>query len=88
MIQDGQCTYNVRLRRVHATFDAVDKQSVLHNLILCICSLSYAACNAHAPYCHRDKVLKNICSSLQPCTPEDGHNGARNILSYWFINKS
>ena len=33
-------------------------------------------------------VLKTICSSLQPCTPEDGHNGARNMLSYWFINKS
>ena len=33
-------------------------------------------------------VLKTICSSVQPCTPEDGHNGARNMLSYWFINKS
>ena len=29
-----------------------------------------------------------ICSSVQPCTPEDGHSGARNMLSYWFINKS
>jgi len=28
------------------------------------------------------------CSSVQPCTAEDGHNGARNMLSYWFINKS
>jgi len=25
-------------------------------------------------------------SSVQPCTPEDGHSGARNMLSYWFIN--
>ena len=33
-------------------------------------------------------VLKTLCSCVQPCTPEDGHNGARNMLSYWFINKS
>ena len=33
-------------------------------------------------------VLKTIRSSVQPCTPEDGHNGARNILSYCFINKT
>ena len=34
------------------------------------------------------EVLKTVRSSVQPCTPEDGHNGARNMLSYWFINKS
>ena len=34
------------------------------------------------------QVLKTIYSSLQPYTPEDGHNGARNMLSHWFINKS
>jgi len=34
------------------------------------------------------KALKTICSSVHPCIPEDGHNGARNMLSYWFINKS
>ena len=28
------------------------------------------------------KVLKTICSSVQPCTPEDWHNGVRNMLSY------
>ena len=28
------------------------------------------------------KVLKTICSSVQPYTPEDGHSGARNMLSY------
>jgi len=26
-------------------------------------------------------MLKTICSSVWPCTPEDGHNGARNMLS-------
>jgi len=34
------------------------------------------------------QVLKTICSSVQPSTPEDGHSGARNMLSHWFINKS
>ena len=34
------------------------------------------------------KVLKTICSSVQPCTLEDGQNGARIMLSYWFINIS
>jgi len=33
-------------------------------------------------------VMKTICSGLQPCTPEDGHNGARNMFIYWFINNS
>jgi len=28
------------------------------------------------------------CSSVHPCTPEDGHNGARNMLNHWFFNKS
>ena len=27
-------------------------------------------------------------SRVQPCIPEDGCNGARNMLSYWFISKS
>jgi hypothetical protein len=30
----------------------VEKQWVSHNLSVCICSLRYLACNAHAPYCH------------------------------------
>ena len=43
---------NVTLRRVLATNVAVEKQRVLHNLNVCISSLRYPACNAHAPYCH------------------------------------
>jgi len=38
--------------RVRATIVAVEKQWVLHKLGVCICSLRYPACNAHAPYCH------------------------------------
>jgi hypothetical protein len=30
----------------------MEKQWVLHNLSACTCSLTYPACNAHAPYCH------------------------------------
>jgi len=45
------CAYRVTLWRVRATAVAVEKQWVLHNLSVCICSLRYLACNAHAPYC-------------------------------------
>jgi len=48
--KDRQCTYQVTLKRVRATVVAVDEQKVLHSL--CVCSLRYPACNAHAPYCH------------------------------------
>jgi hypothetical protein len=44
--------YNVTLRRIHATTVALEEQEVLHILSVCICSLRYPACNAHAPYCH------------------------------------
>jgi len=47
-----RCIYNIPMRRVRATIVAVEKQWVLHNLIVCICSLRYPACNVHAPCCH------------------------------------
>ena len=38
------------------------------------------------------KTTSTLCtalySSVQPCTPVDGHSGARNMLSHLFINKS
>jgi len=46
-------TGNVTFRRVLATIVVVGKQWVLQNLSVCICSLRYPACNAHAPYCHQ-----------------------------------
>jgi hypothetical protein len=49
--QDKQCTYNVTLRRVRVTIVAEEKQYVLHILSVCVCSLKYPACIAHAPYC-------------------------------------
>jgi hypothetical protein len=42
---------DVTWRRIRATIVAMEKQSVLHNLSVCIDSLRYPACNAHAP-CH------------------------------------
>ena len=47
-----QSKWNVILRRVSATTVAVKQQWVLHNLSVCICSLSYPACTAHAPCCN------------------------------------
>ena len=43
--------YKVTLRRVRETIVAVEVQQVLHMLTACVCSLSYTASNAHAPYC-------------------------------------
>jgi len=48
--KDRQCTHNVTLRRVRATIVAVENQSVLHNLSVCICRLRYPTCSAHTPY--------------------------------------
>jgi hypothetical protein len=48
--QDSPSTYNAILRPVRASIFAV-KQQVLH-ICVCVCSLRYPACNAHAPYCH------------------------------------
>jgi hypothetical protein len=52
LIQDSECTYTVILGRVRATIVAPGEQRVLHKLSVCICSLSYPARNAHAPYRH------------------------------------
>jgi len=42
-----QCTYNVTLRRVHVTVVAMEKQSVLH--ILCVCVWPWPARKGPAP---------------------------------------
>jgi hypothetical protein len=42
-------TGNVR-RRVRAAIVAVNSEH--YKICVCICSLRYPACNAHAPYCH------------------------------------
>ena len=50
--QYRHCTYSATMRRVLATIVVVEKQLVLQSMYVCICSLRYPACNAHAPYCH------------------------------------
>jgi hypothetical protein len=50
--QDGYCVCKVTLRCVRATIVVVEKQWVLHDLSVCVCSLKYPACNVYAPYCH------------------------------------
>jgi hypothetical protein len=42
-----QCTYNLTLRHVRVTIVAINIRSVY------VCSISYSACNAHAPYCRQ-----------------------------------
>jgi len=65
LIQARKCAYNVTLRRVRATNFVVEKQRVLHKLSVCICSLSYPAHNAHAPYRHLwPPQLNNIIFTL------------------------
>jgi hypothetical protein len=51
-ITDYYKFFKTTLRRVRSPIVAVEKQWVLHNLSVCICSLRFPACNARAPYCH------------------------------------
>jgi hypothetical protein len=61
--ENGQCTYNVILRRVHETIVVMEKKCVIR-IYVCVHvrarSLTYPSCTAHAPY---DIV---ICSLLAP----------------------
>jgi hypothetical protein len=50
-LQERQYRYNVTPRHVCATVLVDEKQWALHNCV-CVCSLRYPECNAHAPYCH------------------------------------
>jgi len=77
---DRHCTYNVTMRRVHATIVVVVKQKILHKLTVCIYCLRYPTRQAHAPYCHlwpaplcniflhyltKGKILKKTLLSLK-----------------------
>ena len=41
--------YYVTLRRISITPATMEKQSVLQ-ILMCVCSLSYPACEVHVPY--------------------------------------
>jgi len=48
--QDSNVRLRATLRGVRLTTAAVEKQ---YNIFwVCICSLGYPVCNAHAPHCH------------------------------------
>jgi len=47
--QYKQCTYNVKYKRVRVIIVAVEKQYYI--FWVCVCSLTYPAGKAHAPYC-------------------------------------
>jgi len=49
--QDRQCTYNITLKRVRVVIVFMEKKYYM--FWVRVCSHSYPACNAHAPYCHR-----------------------------------
>jgi len=44
-------TYNVTVRHVRVTIVVVENNEYYILWVLCICSLRYPACNAHAPHC-------------------------------------
>ena len=49
--QDRQCTFNVKHCGAFA-YALLQWKSNKYYIWVCVCSLSYPACNAHAPYCH------------------------------------
>jgi len=58
-MQDVNCTYHATLRRVGATVVAVENKYYI--FWVCVRSLSFPPCSAHAPYCHLRPVwLYNI----------------------------
>jgi len=46
----GHVRINATIMRVQETTLAVEKLYLLHMLSACVCSLTYAGCNAHAQY--------------------------------------
>jgi hypothetical protein len=48
--KDRQCMHNATWRRVCETIVAAER-NVYYIFWVCVCSIRYPACNAHAPYC-------------------------------------
>jgi hypothetical protein len=90
--QDRQCTHNVTLRRVRVTIVAVEKQNC-YIFWLCVCSLRYPACNAHAPYCYLWParlyyILPHCITSGTTCEGRNvtEHKMLLNTKYYWTQN--
>jgi hypothetical protein len=56
--QDDKCNIKVTLRRVHITIFVVQWVLIIMSVFY---SLSYSACEAHAPYCPRVRKCKESC---------------------------
>jgi len=46
----GTVFINVTMRRVRATTDTLEEQLIVHIQSVCVCSLIYLACKAHARF--------------------------------------
>jgi hypothetical protein len=55
--QDGQCAHNVTLARSSNSCCSGKAKSITCLFWMCVCNLSYPACNAQAPYNHLQLVL-------------------------------
>jgi hypothetical protein len=75
-----QYASNITLRSVRVTIFVKEKQKVLHNLRVCVCCLSYAACKAHAPY----YIVICECPALQYffTLSHKGHNFRKEIIEH------
>ena len=58
LLQDGQCAYNITLRRVHATIAAAEQQYVLHIMGVCL-ALDFQ---------HTMRMRHNVICGLSGCT--------------------
>jgi hypothetical protein len=69
MSQGRQCAYNGLLRRVRLPL--LPWESNKHYMFwLCVCSLSYPAWKAHAPYLFQENP--SSCNRVVTCGPTDG----------------
>jgi len=70
--------YNITLRSVRATIVAI-KGNKYYIFWVCVCSLRYPACYAHAPYCHLWHVCSAIFSHIIPLTERFSKKNLWNI---------
>jgi len=79
--EDGQCAYNVKLRWCFVIIIAIENNKYF--IFICVCSFSYAACNAHRPYCH---VTCQASQYLTHCLINSTIFEKKKKKSYWSQN--
>jgi len=79
----GNICINVTLRNDCVTFVIV--KSCKHYIFwVCVCNLSYSACNAHKPYCHLWSVRVNNFSTLSHKRHDFRKKLLNRIWVFWF----